>query len=385
MVSYLIRVFTAAGLVLFLVAGSLFAAGVQTKAPALPATKTAVEVIAKGLVHPWGLQFLPDGRMLVTERPGRLRLVTMDGVISDPVKGVPEVVARGQGGLLDVALAADYSSSGLIFLSYAEPRAEGKNGTTIARARLVLDDQGARLEDVKTIFRQKPAWSGGYHFGSRIVVAEDGSLYVTTGDRNSARDLVQDPTTGIGKIFHITPDGIAASPVAKPEGWDPRVWSVGHRNLQGAALDPSTGKLWTTEHGARGGDELNSPEAGKNYGWPVISYGREYSGLPIGRGVKKKTGMEQPVYYWDPSIAVSGLAVYKGKLFPDWTGNLLAGALRGHIQRLVVKDGQVMGHEVVVPDLGARVRDVRVGPDGAVYVLTDSDAGKIVRISPAQN
>lgn len=358
----------------------------QTNAPAAPATTITVETVAKGLSHPWGLQFLPDGRMLVTERDGRLRIVGKDGRLSAPVAGVPKVHSRGQGGLLDVRLAPDYPSSGIIYLSFSEPREGwGKSGTSVARGRLHLDPASGsgRLEDVVVIFRQEPAQGTSHHYGSRVVPAPDGTLFITTGDRGDGT-LAQDGQATIGKVIRINPDGTVPADNPKVTGWAPQVWSIGHRNLQGAAIDPATGKLWTVEHGARGGDELNQPQAGRNYGWPVISYGRNYSGTKIGEGVAKQ-GLEQPVYYWDPSIATSGLAFYDGDLFRDWKGNLLVGGLAGaRLSRLVLKDGAVVGEEVLLSDRGDRIRDVRVGPEGAVYVLVDDGDGAILKLTPAR-
>ena len=353
-----------------------------TKAPATQATTLKVETVAKGLDFPWGLQFLPDGRMLVTERAGRLRVVTKDGKLSAPVAGVPAVVARQQGGLLDVALARDFATSGEIFISYAEPREGGRNGTALMRAKLELDAGGSgKLTGGTVIFRQKPDSTGGYHFGSRIVVNADGSLFLGLGDRYGLREEAQNPSNHIGKVIRIMPDGKPFSGNPKRDGWAPEVWSIGHRNIQGATLD-ANGVLWTTEHGAKGGDELNRTEAGKNYGWPVITYGVDYSGARIGIGTAKD-GLEQPVYYWNPSIATSGLAYYSGTLFKDWTGSFLSGGLAGsHIARLAMKDGVVVGEEKLLADQGWRIRDVRQGPDGAVYVLTDDGNGLIVRLTP---
>jgi aldose sugar dehydrogenase len=356
----------------------------QTNAPAPAApSKIKVETVAAGLRYPWGLQFLPDGRLLVTERSGELRIVTKAGAIGPPVEGVPTVMTVGQGGLLDVALAPDFSTSFLIYLSYSEPRDGFKNGTSVARAKLVLEKDGGRLDGLSVIFQQQPAVASTFHFGSRIVFAPDGSLFVTTGERNFAKSESQNAGNHIGKVIHILPDGTPAPGNPQKDGWDPKVWSIGHRNIQGAAIDPVSGQLWTVEHGARGGDELNRPEAGKNYGWPIISYGRDYSGVKIGEGTSKP-GMEQPIYYWDPSIATSGLAIYTGNVFANWNGNLFVGGLRGaHLARLVVKDGQVIGHERLLDDLAERIRDVRQGPDGALWVLTDDGSdGKILRLVP---
>lgn len=352
-----------------------------TNAPAAPSTEIEVTTVAKGLEHPWGLAFLPDGRPIVTERPGRVRIVGTDGTLSPPLAGVPAVYAEGQGGLLDIALAPDFAASALVYLSYAEPREGGKSATAVARGKLVREGRGGRLEGLEVIFRQQPAVASGFHFGSRLAFASDGSLFITTGDRGSMRAAVQDPKVPIGKVIHVGADGRAVGEPRAP-GWDPRVHSMGHRNIQGAAIDPATGQLWTVEHGARGGDELNRPEAGKNYGWPIITYGRDYSGAKIGEGTSK-AGLEQPVYYWDPSIATSGLAIYSGELFPSWKGNLLVGGLAGaRLARLVVERGIVVAEEKLLGDRGDRIRDVRQGPDGAVYVLTDEARGELLRIAP---
>jgi glucose/arabinose dehydrogenase len=359
------------------------AAAEQTNAPA-PATpsKVKVETIAEGLANPWALQFLPDGRALITEKPGTLRIVGKDGSKSDAIAGPPKVVDIDQGGLLDVRLAPDFATSGKIYLSYAEARDGDKNGTSVASAKLVLDGKGGKLDDLKVIFRQEPAYASGYHFGSRIVIANDGTLFVTLGERNFLRAESQNPANHIGKVVHINGDGSPAGNNPKLPGWAPEVWSIGHRNIQGAALDPATGELWTVEHGAKGGDELNAPKAGKNYGWPIITYGVDYSGAKIGEG-KAKDGMEQAVYYWVPSIATSGLTFYTGDLFPEWKGNLFVGGLKAtQLQRLVLKDGAVVAAEVLLKDEGDRIRDVRQGPDGALWVLTDDQDGKLLRLSP---
>ena len=369
-----------------LVAAAVFApsiaAAVQTNAPKAGPTAVDVETVANGLVNPWALQFLPDGRLLVTERPGRLRIVARDGKLSEPVEGVPRVYAQGQGGLLDVRLADDFATTGTVFLSYAEPRDGGKAGTTVARCKLVIDGAKSRLDGVAVIFRQQPAVASSHHFGSRIIPAADGSLFITTGDRGSQRNEAQNPASHIGKVIRILPDGKPAPDNPKLPGWAPEVWSLGHRNIQGAAIDPASGKLWTAEHGARGGDELNSPQKGRNHGWPVITYGRDYSGAKIGEGTTK-AGLEQPVYYWDPSIATSGLAVYTGDIFPNWKGNLLVGGLAGaHLSRLVIESGAVVGEEKLLAGTGDRIRDVRQGPDGAVWLVVDDSDGKILRLTP---
>lgn len=347
----------------------------------------SVETVAAGLRSPWGLAFLPDGRMLVTERPGSLRLVSPSGTVSAPVAGVPPVFARGQGGLLDVALAPDFDRSRLVYLAYAEPR-EGASGTSVARGRLTEENGDARLENVEVIFRQSPAAGGSNHYGARLVFARDGTLFVTLGDRYSQREQAQNLSNHLGKIVRIAGNGDvpADNPFRQKNGARPEIWSYGHRNVQGAALDPATGRLWTIEHGARGGDELNHPEAGKNYGWPVISYGRDYSGAAIGEGTEK-AGMEQPVKYWDPSFAPSGLAFYTGTLMPKWKGDLFAGGLAGTRLvrlRLDAARGNVTEEEVLLTDLNARIRDVRQGPDGALWLLTDDPSnGRLLRVAPA--
>lgn len=353
-----------------------------TKARAVTGPAVRVTEIAKGLENPWGIEFLPGGRILVTERQGRLRIVAKDGKLSQPVAGVPQVAAGGQGGLLDVALSPAFERDSTVFLAFAEPRGGGTSGTSVARGKLVLDGAGGRLEDVRVIFRQEPAYRSSHHFGSRIVLARDGTLFVTTGDRYALKDEAQNPKNHIGKVIRITTDGSAAADNPKLPGWDDKVWSIGHRNVQGAALNPATGELWTIEHGARGGDEINIPRKGRNYGWPTITYGRDYSGARIGTGTAKE-GMEQPIYYWDPSIAPSGAEFYTGDLVPAWKGNLFVGALvRQHLARLVIDGDKVVGEEKLLVDLAERIRDVRQGPDGAIYVATDSPDGRILRVAP---
>lgn len=343
-----------------------------------------VVTVATGLEHPWGLAFLPDDRMLVTERPGRLRIVRPDGTMSEPVKGTPEVYATGQGGLLDVALDPGFVGNQLIYLSYAE--ADGDlAGTAVARGRLVEGDDGQpRLENLQVIFRQQPKVSGNYHFGSRLVFMPDGTLFVTLGERNQ-RDRAQKLDEDLGKLVRINPDGSIPkdNPFVGRRGVRPEIWSLGHRNSQGAAINPATGQLWTHEHGARGGDEINIPEAGKNYGWPIITYGRDYTLLPIGEGTSKP-GLEQPIYYWDPSIAPSGMAFYTGSVFPAWRGDLFVGALAGQVLVRLELDGNKVSHEErLLDDLGERIRDVRQGPDGKLWLLTDNTDGRVLRLDPA--
>jgi aldose sugar dehydrogenase len=338
-----------------------------------------VQTIAKGLEHPWSLAFLPDKRMLVTERPGRLRLVGPDGRVSEPLTGVPQVYASGQGGLLDVALSPTFDQDRLVYLSFAES-GEGGAGTAVARAR--LGERG--LENTQVIWRQQPKVGGSNHWGSRIVFRPDGTLFVTLGERFNHSERAQDLSATLGKVVRINPDGSAPrdNPFVNRTGALPEIWSYGHRNVQAAALDPETGQLWTVEHGARGGDELNHPEAGKNYGWPVISYGTHYSFLKIGEGTAKP-GMEQPVYYWDPVIAPSGMVIYTGDLFSGWKNNILIGSLTpGGLVRLVMKDGKVAQEERYLGDLRERIRDVRQASDGSLYLLTDARNGQIFRVTP---
>ncbi len=343
-----------------------------------------VESVVEGLVHPWGMAFLPDGSVLVTERPGRLRLIVDGKLVSRPVSGVPKVAARGQGGLLDVALGPDFGRSNLVYLSYAEA-GPGGAGTAVARGRLVRRGNSARLDDVTVIFRQLPKLDGGRHFGSRLVFAPDGHLFVTLGERGR-RERAQNLATHMGKVVRIGRSGAVPpdNPFVGRAGIRPEIWSYGHRNPQGATLDPETGVLWTVEHGAMGGDEINRPEAGRNYGWPIISYGRHYSGAKIGVGTSK-SGMEQPLYYWDPSIAPSGLAFSTGGLFKKWKGDLFVGALAGRmLVRLDVENGRIVGEERMFEDTFGRIRDVREGPNGALWLLLDDPEGALLRVTPAQ-
>jgi glucose/arabinose dehydrogenase len=340
-----------------------------------------VETVARGLRNPWGLALLPDGRFLVTERPGSVRIVEKDGRVSAPLAGAPAVAARGQGGMLDVTLDPQFAQNRLIYLSFSEPGDGGTAGTSVARARL----GDAALEDVRVIYRQEPKLQGGGHFGSRIVFRNDGTIFITQGDRQGYRDRAQDLRQGMGKIARVNTDGSIPrdNPFVGRSDARPEIWSYGHRNLQGAALHPETGALWTVEHGAAGGDELNHPEAGKNYGWPVITYGRDYNGRSIGEGAVKE-GMEQPVYYWDPVIAPSGLTFYTGDAFPGWKGNILIGSMApGGLVRLVMTGDRVASEERYLGDLRERIRDVQQGPDGFLYVITDSGDGRILRLRPA--
>lgn len=344
-------------------------------------TSVKVETVAEGLENPWGMTFLPDGRMLVTEKAGRLRVVAKDGKLSEPLRNVPAVMASGQGGLLDVALDPNFRKNRLVYVSYAEAQ-DSVAGTAVARGKLSKDETS--LEDVKVIFRQEPKVEGRAHFGSRLAFSPDGKLFITVGDRQNFRDEAQRLTSHIGKVMRVNPDGSVPkdNPFVGQQNAMPEIWSIGHRNVQAAAINPATGKLWTVEHGSRGGDEINDPEAGKNYGWPVISYGVEYSGSKIGVGTARD-GMEQPLYYWDPSIAPSGMAFYTGKLFPDWKGSLFVGALKGqHLARLTLDGEKIVREEKLIEDVGERIRDVRQGPDGALYVLTDATKGRMLRLVP---
>ncbi len=355
-----------------------------TNAPQ-PAVKAAfkVEVVATGIAYPWALQFLPDGRMLVTERGGRMRVIDRQGVVSPPIEGLPASVAINQGGLLDLALDPKFADTRLIYFTFAEPRGSDANGTSVARARLELDAGAARLVDLKIIFRQEPASTGGLHFGSRLAFADDGTLFVTLGERNQ-RDAAQDLTGHLGKVVRITTDGgFPADNPTFPGTAAPGIWSYGHRNPQSAAIHPTSRKLWTVEHGPRGGDEVNVPEKGRNYGWPVIGYGIDYSGAKLHQSTQK-TGMEQPVYVWAPSIAPTGMAFYTGNRFPAWKGNLFVGALAGqHLTRLILDNEKIVAEERLLADLGERIRDVRNGPDGYLYVLTDNSRGRVLRLVPA--
>jgi glucose/arabinose dehydrogenase len=336
------------------------------------------ETVASELEYPWALAFLPDGRILVTERPGRLRIVAPSGRVSEPLGGVPKVQAAGQGGLLDVAVDPKFSENRLVYLSYAEPGVGGA-GTAVARGRLGEGE----LDQVQVIYRQQPKVQGGGHFGSRLVFAQDGTLFITQGDRQGYREQAQNLGSGLGKLIRINPDGSIPrdNPFVGRSDARPEIYSYGHRSMQAAALHPETGQLWTVEHGARGGDELNHPEKGKNYGWPVITYGRDYSGAKIGEGTAK-AGMEQPVYYWDPVIAPSGAAWYTGDRYPGWKGSLFVGSMQpGALVRLTVDSGRVTREERYLPDVG-RVRDVQQGPDGLLYLVTDERDGRLLRVVP---
>jgi glucose/arabinose dehydrogenase len=338
-----------------------------------------VERMASPFAHPWALAFVPDGSMLVTERGGTMWHLAADGGRTS-VAGVPQVKAEGQGGLLDVVTARDFEASRLIFLTYSEPDGD-KARTAVAAARLSTD--GSALEDLRVIFRQSPSIGSDHHYGARIVEAPEGNLWVVLGERGQPTHS-QNIQTHLGKVVRITRDGKAApgNPLIGGLG-RPEIWSTGHRNPQGAALDPATGALWTAEHGAKGGDEINRPEPGKNYGWPVISYGTTYAGTKIGNGTAQE-GMEQPVYYWDPSIAPSGMLIYSGRLWPTWRGHIFVGALKFKlISRLSREGDAITGEERLFEGVYGRTRDVREGPDGAIWFLTDEDMGALYSVSPA--
>ncbi len=356
----------------------------QTRAPGVTTARAlAHTVVASGLVQPWGLAMLPDGRWLVTELGGNLRIVTADGQVGQPIAGLPAVDARGQGGLLDVAVGPTFAQDRMIYWSYAERR-DGGNATSVARGALSAD--GTRVDGVQVIFRAGPAYDGDKHFGSSLAFDPAGHLFITLGDRSDApmRPQAQQLDSHMGKIIRINADGSvpADNPFVSLEGALPEIWSVGHRNAQGVAIQPGTGAAWTVEHGTRGGDEVNLVQGGRNYGWPEVTYGIEYRGAPIAGSVTAREGTEQPVYYWDPSIAPGGQIFYDGAMFPEWQGNLLVAALRDkHIARLVIEDGRVVGEERLLTDLGERVRDIAIAADGAVWVITDEDNGKLVRLA----
>src|SRR5687768_6932615 len=365
----------------------------QTDAPEKKAgVAFDVVTVVEGLQNPWGLAFLPGGKMLITERPGRLRVLSADGKLSAPVTGLPAVDARGQGGLLDVALDPAFAKNNIIYWSYAEPAAEqGMNNTAVAKGKFVDDAAAPRVDDVQVIYHQRPSLRSPLHFGSRLVFGRDGTLFITQGDRSITEGRMQSQKmeSGLGKIVRINTDGSIPkdNPFVGKEGALPEIWSIGHRNIQSAALNPATGELWEVEHGTRGGDEINIARKGRDYGWPTIAYGIEYRGGPITGGLTAKDGMEQPIYYWDPVIAPSGMTFYTGNLFPAWKGSLFIGGLGSTaLVRLTLDGEKVVGEERLLTDLQPkreRIRDVRQGPEGALYVLTDSPMGRILKLVPA--
>jgi aldose sugar dehydrogenase len=372
--------FATAGLAA-LVSTSAFA---QSQVLRTPSGNLNVETIATGLANPWALAFLPDGRLLVTERAGRMRIVTRNGKLSPRIEGLPPILARGQGGLLDVVLDRNYAQNKTIYFCFADP-VDGGGRTSLASAKLA-DGEAPKLEDLKIVFRQDGPLSSGNHYGCRIVQMPDDTLFLTLGDHYGPRDQAQNLANHIGKIVRIRPDGSAPpdNPFVNRQGAKPEIWSYGHRNSQGAAINPASGKLWMHEHGPRGGDEVNIPQAGKNYGWPVIGYGIDYSGARIHEGTHK-AGMEQPIIQWTPVIAPSGMAFYSGDLFPQWKGNLFIGGLATRILvRLELSGEKVVKEERLLENLSERIRDVRSGPDGALWLVTDNTAGRILRVTPAK-
>jgi glucose/arabinose dehydrogenase len=348
---------------------------------AFAARELRTVTVAQGLQNPWALAFLPDGRMLVTERAGRLRIVERDGRLGEPLAGLPRVEAGGQGGLLDAVLDPRFAENRLVYLSYSEPAAAGSSGNSTAVARGRLD--GARLADVQVIFSQKPKVSSSSHFGSRLVFARDGRLFITLGDRFSRRDDAQKLDNHHGKIVRIEADGRVPedNPLRGQPGALPEIWSYGHRNVQGAALHPETGELWAHEHGPQGGDELNVVRAGRNHGWPVITYGREYvTGFKIGEGAAR-SDVVAPLTHWVPSIAPCGMAFLTSDRYPGWKGSLFLGALRAEVLVRLELDGpKVVREQRLLQPLGERIRDVRQGPDGWLYLLTDADNGRVIRL-----
>lgn len=355
----------------------------QTRACAMKSeTATAVTVLARNLVHPWAVEPLPNGDLLVTERPGRMRIITASGQIGEPITGLPNIDARNQGGLLDVALSPTFANDRTIFWSFTEPR-EGGNGTSVARG--VLSADGRSVGDVRVIFRALPTYNNTMHFGSRLAFGPDGKLYITTGERSDTpmRKHAQQLDNHLGKVLRINADGSIPqdNPFVNQPNAKPEIWSYGHRNIQAMAFDPE-GRLWIVEHGTRGGDELNLIEKGKNYGWPVQAYGEEYSGQPIAGAETVRPGMQQPVYYWDPVIAPSGMQFYTGSMFPEWRGNLFVGSMVDkQLVRLRLADNRVTGEERLLGDRRQRVRDVRQGPDGALYIVTDEQNGELWRVT----
>ena len=359
----------------------------QTDAPERKANVAFEAVtVVEGLQNPWSVAFLPGGKMLITERPGRLRVLGTDGKLSEPLAGLPAVDARGQGGLLDVALDPNFATNKIIYWSYAEPRDGGVNNTAVAKATFV-DGAAPTLENVQVIYHQMPSLNSPLHFGSRLIFGRDGTLFIAQGDRSITEGRMQSQRMDglLGKIVRINTDGSIPkdNPFVGKEGVRPEIWSLGHRNIQSAALHPTTGDLWEVEHGTRGGDELNIARKGKDYGWPTIAYGIEYRGGPITGGITAKDGMEQPMYYWDPVIGPSGMAFYTADLFPGWKGSLFVG---GHatndLVRLTIDGEKVVGEERLLTENKERIRDVRQGPDGALYVLTDSATARLFKLVP---
>jgi glucose/arabinose dehydrogenase len=348
------------------------------------AAEVRAERVATGLENPWAVAFLPANRYLVSERPGRLRVVGADGSIGPPVEGLPAIAAGGQGGLLDVVTDSAFDVNRMVYFCFSEPAAGGAGNST-AVARATLSSNMVRLDNLQVIFSQRPKVSSSAHFGCRIVEAKDGTLFVTLGERYSRKEDAQKLDNHLGKVVRIQKDGAvpADNPFVGRAGTLPEIWSYGHRNSQGATLGPD-GRLWMNDHGPQGGDEINVPLAGRNYGWPVITYGENYGGGKIGDGLTAKDGMEQPLHYWVPSIAPSGMAFLTSDRYgPAWKGNLFVGSLKfGYLDRIELKDGKVVAEHKLLEDGHARIRDVRQGPDGLLYVLTDEQDGKLLRLQP---
>lgn len=340
------------------------------------------ETLASGLEHPWALGFIGDGRMLVTERPGRMRVVQADGRLGEPIAGLPEVDAGGQGGLLDLVTDSAFAQNRILYFCYAEP-GTGGNSTALARAR--LSDDLSRLEQVQVLFSQKPKVSSSHHFGCRIVEHADGTLFLALGERFGRMADAQTLDNHHGKVVRINKDGSVPkdNPFVARSGALPEIWSYGHRNIQGAARGPQ-GRLWIHEHGPKGGDEINLALAGKNYGWPLVSHGVHYSGEEVGSGAPTAAGIEPPLYHWTPSIAPSGMAFLDSDRYgQEWRGNLFVGALAGrHLARLQLDGTRVAAEEKLLQDFGQRIRDVRMGPDGLLYLLTDDRRGQLLRLQP---
>ncbi|WP_252733410.1 PQQ-dependent sugar dehydrogenase [Paracoccus marinaquae] len=354
----------------------------QTRAPVLPARDLRRQVVVGGLEYPWGMAELPDGSWLVTERPGRLRMVSPDGKLSEPIEGLPPVDDRGQGGLLDVIVDEDFAQTRRLWVAFSEIHQYELSGTSVATG--ILSEDGRRIDGLQVLWGQEP-WNSNIHLGARLVLDNDGGLFVTTGERGEIErpPATQDVGSTIGKVVRVDPltgDPMGATGI---EGAIPELWSYGHRNVQGAALGPD-GALWTIEHGPRGGDELNRPEAGKNYGWPLVTYGTNYDGTPVGDGLTQMEGIEQPVYYWDPIVAPSGMIFYDGEMFPDWQGDLLFGGLSTQsLVQLKIADGRVIGEARHLWGEEGRIRDVDVARDGAIMLLIDAEDGAMIRVTPA--
>ena len=368
---------------------ALFVVVTTTRAQPTAAPVKAITV-AQGLENPWAVAFLPEGRFLVTERPGRLRVVEADGRLNPPVAGVPAVAATGQGGLLDVVLDSGFAANRTVYVCYAEPAGDGTSGNSTALARARLSDDRTRLEDVRVIFSQRPKVASRLHFGCRIVEAmkggrPDGTLFLALGERFGRMHDAQTLDNHHGKVVRVGKDGRVPpdNPFVGRPGALPEIWSYGHRNPQGATLGPD-GRLWMHEHGPQGGDEINRPEPGLNYGWPVITFGEQYGGGPIGAGITAKAGMEQPLHHWTPSIAPSGMAFLTSDRYgPAWRGSLFVGSLKFQfLNRVELSGTRVVGEERLLSDLGERIRDVRQGPDGYLYVLTDNAKGRLLRLAP---